>query len=121
MKKIYSIFMFGTLLLIFMFTQQISAQQTFVHPGIPFTQSDLNQLKVNITQEPWLSAYNTFKNNSRSQLSYTPATPQATVSRAPNLNNTQWKSDMIAIHNLTFMYVFTGNSTYAQKTYSISG
>lgn len=115
MKKNYSIFMLGTFLLIFMFTQQIWAQQTFVHPGIPFTQSDLNQLKVNITQEPWLSAYNSLKNDSRSQLTYGMQGPFATVSRAPNLNNTQWKSDMIAIHNLTFMYVFTENSAYAQK------
>ncbi|TRX03699.1 LamG-like jellyroll fold domain-containing protein [Flavobacterium gawalongense] len=119
MKKIYSIFMFGTLLLVLGFTQQISAQQTFVHPGIPFTQADLNQLKANITQEPWLSAYNAFKSNSRSQLSYIPTTPQATVSRAPNLNNEQWKSDMLAIHNLAFMWWFTGDATYAQKATNI--
>ncbi|MFV8325301.1 LamG-like jellyroll fold domain-containing protein [Flavobacterium sp. ZS1P14] len=115
MKKIYSIFMFGTLLLILGFTQQISGQQTFVHPGIPFTQTDLNQLKVNITQDPWLSAYNTFKNDSHSKLTYTPGTPQATVSRAPDLNNVQWKNDMLAIHNLAFMWWFTGDAAYAQK------
>ncbi|TRX11278.1 LamG-like jellyroll fold domain-containing protein [Flavobacterium gawalongense] len=115
MKKIYSIFLYGTLLLILGFTQQISAQQPFVHPGIPFTQTDLDQLKVNITKEPWLSAYNAFKSNYRSQLSYTPGAPQATVSRAPNLNNEQWKSDMIAIHNLAFMWWFTGDAAYAKK------
>jgi autotransporter-associated beta strand protein len=115
MKKIYSIFMFGTLLLILGFTQRILAQQTFVHPGIPFTQTDLNQLKANITQEPWLSAYNTFKNDSKSKLTYGMQGPFATVTRAPNLNNTQWKSDMIAIHNLAFMWWFTGDAAYAQK------
>ncbi|MBA0884956.1 LamG-like jellyroll fold domain-containing protein [Flavobacterium undicola] len=115
MKKTYSIFIFGTLLLILGFTQRILAQQTFVHPGIPFTQSDLDQLKVNITQEPWLSAYNTFKNDSHSKLSYTPGAPQATVSRAPDLNNVQWKNDMLAIHNLAFMWWFTGDAAYAQK------
>ncbi len=115
MKKNYSIFLYGTLLLILGFVQQISAQQTFVHPGIPFTQSDLNQLKANITQEPWLSAYNAFKDNYRSKLSYTPGPPQATVSRAPNLNNEQWKSDMQAIHNLAWMWWFTGDTAYAQK------
>ncbi len=115
MKKKYSIFLYGTLLLILGFVQQISAQQTFVHPGIPFTQSDLDQLKVNITQEPWLSAYNAFKDNYRSKLSYTPGPPQATVSRAPNLNNEQWKSDMQAIHNLAWMWWFTGDAAYAKK------
>lgn len=115
MKKIYSIFLYGTLLLILGFTQQISGQQTFVHPGIPFTQTDLDQLKVNITQEPWLSAYNSFKNDSRSRLDYWMRGPFASVSRAPNLNNDQWKSDMLAIHNLAFMWWFTGNEAYARK------
>ncbi|PJJ08402.1 putative secreted protein (Por secretion system target) [Flavobacterium sp. 1] len=115
MKNIYSIFLYGTLLLILGFTQQISAQQPFVHPGIPFTQSDLDQLKVNITKEPWLSAYNAFKNDSRSRLDYWMRGPFASVSRAPNLNNDQWKSDMQAIHNLAFMWWFTGDTAYAQK------
>ena len=115
MKKIYSIFLYGTLLLILGFTQQISAQQPFVHPGIPFTQSDLDQLKVNITKEPWLSAYNAFKNDSRSRLDYWMRGPFASVGRAPNLNNEQWKIDMVAIHNLAFMWWFTGDTAYAKK------
>ncbi len=119
MKKNYLIFLYGIFLLILGFVQQISAQQTFVHPGIPFTQSDLDQLKVNITQDPWLSAYNIFKNDYRSQLTYGMQGPFATVTRAPNLNNTQWKNDMVAIHNLAFMYVFTGNTAYAQKATDI--
>jgi autotransporter-associated beta strand protein len=115
MKKNYSSFLYGILLVILGFTQQISAQQTFVHPGIPFTQSDLDQLKVNITKEPWLSAYNAFKNDSRSRLDYWMRGPFASVSRAPNLNNDQWKSDMQAIHNLAFMWWFTGDEAYAKK------
>jgi len=48
-----------------MSAQKSEAQvQTFVHPGIPFTQAGLNQLKGSITREPWLSAYNAFRNNS---------------------------------------------------------
>lgn len=92
-----------------------SAQKKFVHPGIPFTQDDLNLLKANITKEPWLSGYNALKNDARSRLTYNPQGPFPTVSRAPNLNNTQWKSDMQAIHNLTFMYVFTRDEAYAKK------
>jgi len=107
-------------LLILMSAQKSEAQtQTFVHPGIPFTQTDLNQLKANITREPWLSAYNLLKNDARSKLSYGMLGPYATVSRAPNLNNAPWISDMIAIHNLTFMYVFTGDSAYARKATNI--
>lgn len=88
--------------------------QRFVHPGIPFTRYDLDQLKANITKEPWLSAYNVFKNDYRSRLSYT-GNPQATVTRAPNLNNTVWINDMIAVHHLAFMWIFTGDSAYARK------
>lgn len=93
----------------------VSQTQTFVHPGIPFTQADLNQLKSNITQEPWLSGYNELKNDSRSRLDYVMKGPFATVTRAPNLYNAEWKSDMMAIHNLAFMWVFTGDAAYARK------
>ena len=93
--------------------------QTFVHPGVAFNLADLNQLKANITRDPWLSAYNTFKSDYRSQLSYTPGAPQATVTRAPDLNNTQWKNDMVAVHNMAWMWWFTGDSTYARKATNI--
>ncbi|MES2775587.1 MAG: LamG-like jellyroll fold domain-containing protein [Bacteroidota bacterium] len=93
----------------------VSIAQRFVHPGIPFTQYDLDQLKANITQEPWLSAYNTFKNDNHSKLTYGQQGPVVSVSRAPNLNNTKWQQDMIAIHHLAFMWVFTGDSAYARK------
>lgn len=88
--------------------------QRFQHPGIPFTKYDLEQLKANITKEPWLSAYNSFKEDYRSKLTYT-ANPKATVTRAPNLNNTVWINDMIAVHHLAFMWVFTGDSAYARR------
>ncbi|GAA3962400.1 cellulose binding domain-containing protein [Mucilaginibacter dorajii] len=89
--------------------------QTFVQPGVPFTRADLDQLKGNITKEPWLTGYNSLKGDSHSQLAYAMKGPFATVTRAPNLNNPAWLDDMIAIHNLAFMYVFTGDSTYARK------
>jgi autotransporter-associated beta strand protein len=89
--------------------------QTFIHPGVPFTRADLDQLKANISREPWLTGYNALKNDSHSQLGYGQKGPFATVTRAPNLNNTAWIEDMQAIHNLAFMYVFTGDSTYARK------
>ncbi|KRT13706.1 hypothetical protein ASU31_23220 [Pedobacter ginsenosidimutans] len=117
-KKSRVIFFFA--ILIFIGAQQSKAQvQTLVHPGIPFTMSDLNQLKANITVEPWLSAYNAFKNDGRSKLSYAMAGPYATVTRAPDLNNNAWRNDMVAVHNLAFMWWFTGDSTYARKATNI--
>lgn len=113
-KKNQVLFFFA--ILMFIGAQQSKAQvQTLVHPGIALNQADLNQLKANITQEPWLSAYNAFKNDGKSKLSYVMAGPYATVSRAPHLNNNAWINDMVAIRNLTFMYVFTADSAYARK------
>src|SRR5688572_23382066 len=89
--------------------------QRFVHPGLPFTKYDLDQLKTNITKEPWLSAYNAFAADGHSRLSYSPQGPAATVTRAPNLNNIGWINDMIAIRNLALMWIFTGDSAYARK------
>jgi len=119
MKKFRSIFLVGILLFSLGITQSSTAQKTFVHPGIPFTQNDLNQLKVNITKEPWLSGYNALKDDYRSQLSYAMRGPFANVTRSPDLNNSAWKTDMVAIHNLTFMYVFTGDEAYAAKATQI--
>lgn len=95
-----------------------SAQQ-FVHPGIPFTRSDLDLLKQNITREPWLTAYNSFKGDARSQLSYGMQGPFSTVSRAPDINRNQWISDMTAVHHLAFMWIFTGDTAYARKATDI--
>jgi gliding motility-associated-like protein len=104
---------------LFILTIWTAKAQTFVHPGIPFTRGDLDLLKTNITKEPWLSAYNAFASDSHSQLSYSAQGPDATVTRAPNLNNTHWQQDMIAVHHLAFMWWFTGNVAYAQKATAI--
>lgn len=104
------------LLLLLLIYGSAKAQVTqFARPGVPFTLADLTQLKANITQEPWLTGYNALRNDARSKLDYSMRGPFTTVTRAPNLNNDAWKSDMQAIHNLTFMYVFTGDSAYARK------
>lgn len=113
-KVTYFLVMVVILLLSSAMTGQVIAQ-TFASPGVPFTQADLTQLKANMNTEPWLTGYNSLKGDSHSQLSYGMRGPFATVTRAPNLNNPAWLDDMIAIHNLAFMYVFTGDSTYARK------
>ncbi|WP_207531769.1 cellulose binding domain-containing protein [Desertivirga arenae] len=98
------------------FLSHVSAQDIqFASPGVPFTRDDIAQLKSNIYREPWLTGYTALRNDARSRLDYFPRGPFATVTRAPNLNNDAWKSDMLAIHNLTFMYVFSGDSAYARK------
>ncbi len=93
--------------------------QTFVHPGVPFTMDDLNHLKSNLTKEPWASAYAAFQNDYRSKLTYGMQGPYVTVGRAPDVNRNPWMNDMVAIHNLAFMWIFTGDQAYAQKATGI--
>lgn len=111
----YLFALFLTLFIIPLIMPSAVRAQPFKHPGVPFTMDDLNKLKQNITQEPWLSAYNDFKNSSNSKLDYVPRGPFVNVSRAPDLNNIAWKLDMVAIHNLSMMWIFTGDSAYARK------
>jgi autotransporter-associated beta strand protein len=104
-------------LMSFVLTLTVSAvaQSSFVHPGLPFTTADISQLKANLRSEPWASAFPAFANASHSSLGYGQQGPHAIVGRAPNVNLTQFNNDMRAIHNLTWMWVFTGNPAYAQK------
>jgi len=47
------------------------------------------------------------------------AGPYAKVSRAPDENLGAWRSDMIAVWNLSRMWHFTGNQEYAKKAREI--
>jgi len=117
MKKLFTLNLKTILLVLslLIFELNLAKAQSFANLSVPFTRADLDQLKANITKEPWLTGYNSLKGDSHSQLSYSMRGPFATVTRAPNLNNPAWLDDMIAIHNLAFMYVFTGDSAYARK------
>lgn len=118
MKKRFTLLILLALAIIMGISPVVKAQ-SFVHPGIPFTQDDLNQLKTNITQEPWKSAYEALVADYRSNLSYGMQGPRAIVGRAPDVNRSPWINDMIAIHNLAFMWIFTENEEYAQKAIGI--
>ncbi|MFP5041454.1 alginate lyase family protein [Parasediminibacterium sp. JCM 36343] len=93
----------------------VAYTQVFVHPGIPFTTYDLDQLRANIKKEPWKSAYRVLEADPHSRLSYTMQGPLAYVTRSPHVNRSQWLNDMQAIHHLTFMWVFTKDADYAKK------
>jgi hypothetical protein len=97
------------------------AQAGFTHPGVPFSRADLELLKANIKagREPWKKGFERLAAEGRSQLSYKMAGPFANVSRAPNVNLNQWRSDMVAIWNLSRMWYFTGNDEYAKKAHDI--
>ena len=86
------------------------------HPGVGLTLSDLQTLKANVDQgkEPWKSGYDQLANSPTSRLSYAGrGGPFAKVSRAPDENLNAWRSDMVAISDLSRMWYFTQNEQYA--------
>jgi hypothetical protein len=93
----------------------------FTHPGAPLTASDLATIKSYVDQgkQPWKSVYNQLANDGRSKTTFTMAGPFATVSRNPDVNLWPWRSDMIAVWNLSRMWYFTGNPDYAKKAHDI--
>jgi hypothetical protein len=96
-----------------------SPARAYVHPGAPLTLTDLQALKAELNIQPWKSGYAVLTGDGHSQLTYTMQGPFANVSRSPDVNLNQWRSDMIAIWNLSRMWYFTGNANYAQKAHDI--
>ncbi|MFL6700349.1 MAG: discoidin domain-containing protein [Vitreoscilla sp.] len=87
------------------------------HPGAPLTLSDLQTLKAYVDQgkEPWKSGFNQLANSPTSRLSYAGrGGPFAKVSRAPDENLNAWRSDMVAIWDLSRMWYFTRDERYAK-------
>ncbi|WP_049975589.1 RICIN domain-containing protein [Chthoniobacter flavus] len=76
-------------------------------------------LKASLNQEPWKSGYAALAADSHSSLNYTMQGPFATVTRNPDSNLNQWRSDMSAVDCLARMWYFTGNTAYAQKAHDI--
>jgi hypothetical protein len=107
------------LVLLMVLSLEAAMAQTFVHPGVPFTRIDLEQLKVNVKKEPWKSAFEILASSKCASLDYKMQGPFQSVTRSPNLNNRKWLDDMQAIHHLTIMWVFNGNDEYARKAADI--
>ena len=93
----------------------------YTHPGAPLSLVDLQTLKAKVAanQEPWKSGYDALAGYGQSQLTYTMKRPFAEVGRNPNVNLSEWDSDMNAIWNLSLMWYLTGNTAYAQKAHDI--
>jgi len=95
--------------------------QTFTHPCIPLSGSDLATLKAHVqaNESPWKPAYDLLAADSRAQLTYTMQGPFDTVSRNPHINRNPWINDMTAAWYLSLMWYFTNNQNYAIKSRDI--
>ena len=91
----------------------------YTSPGVILTREDLETLKANIKREPWKSGYEALAAEGRSKLDYKMGGPFKEIKRAPNENLWPWRSDMIAVWNLSRMWYFTGNEAYAKKAHDI--
>ncbi|MEY4488317.1 MAG: hypothetical protein RIQ79_825 [Verrucomicrobiota bacterium] len=111
----------GIILLIVLGFVSGARAQTFTHPGIPLTVTDLDAVKAKVLagEQPWKAGYDLLVADGRSQLTYTMQGPFASVSRNPHVNRNEWMNDMQAVWNLSRMWYFTGNVAYAQKAHDI--
>ena len=117
MKKNYFFILLTLMLTVCMSVRS----QTFVHPGIPLSGSDLSTLKAHIQagDYPWKQAYDVLAADGKAQLTYQMAGPFASVSRNPHINRNQWMADMDAAFKLSLMWYFTENANYAMKARDI--
>ena len=99
----------------FLGVQFVFAGRTFVHPGISYTQADIDRMRSQIAakQEPYYSAFTALKNSTYSNTS-------ASVSqRGKQIKEGQFNStigvDGRRAHDLALLYVITGDSKYADK------
>lgn len=120
MKRNYKILRIALLLFVMSMSHALTSQ-TFTHPGIPLSASDLATVKAHIQagDQPWKGGYDGLAADWRSSLNYTMQGPFASVSRNPHINRNEWMSDMKAIWNLALMWYFTGNEQYAIKSRDI--
>src|ERR1041385_2539958 len=94
----------------------------FVHPGIPLTTADLDNVKSNLVNYPWSEGYAALLADGKSSTNYVMAGPFGYVNRNyyNNYDNLgAWENDMQAIFNLSRMWYFTKDTNYAQKSHDI--
>ncbi|MEO7934522.1 MAG: ricin B lectin, partial [Chthoniobacterales bacterium] len=107
----------SAILAVAMLFSMVSASHAYTHPCVPLSLDDLTTLKASLNQNPWKDGYAKLSSSSQSKLTYTMQGPFATVSRTPDVNLNQWKSDMQAVYNLALMWYLTGDTAYAQKSH----
>ncbi len=96
------------------FSQTIHAQY-FVHPGIPWTTNDLDQMKAHRTMHPWSKGWEIISNSNEAKLGYNMRGPAVNVDRKDK--NIIYDSDAVLYHAL--QWYFTGNETYAEEAIDI--
>ncbi|MEU6814121.1 ricin-type beta-trefoil lectin domain protein [Streptomyces sp. NPDC046860] len=104
--------------------EQTRAPQTFAHPGVNITSTQLEFVRTKVQQgaSPWKGAYDAMINNSLASLSRVPK-PRADVncgqSSNPNNGCTDERQDAIAAYTDALAWSISGDERYAKKAIQI--
>ena len=88
---------------------------SFVHPGIPWTTNDLDQMKKNRTVHPWSEGWDDILKTKEASLDYSMEGPAVNVDRRDA--SIAHDGDAALYHAL--QYYFTGNEAHATKAVGI--
>ena len=96
------IFWVGVLAFLLMACAQRTPAMEFVHPGICFTKKQLDVIKTGYEQgqQPWKG----YHDRTSGFRYHAMRGPFEVVQRAPDLNLSEWRSDMTAIFNLALLW-----------------
>ena len=111
MKTTFKIF----LIFILTISSCFSQNHDFVHPGIPWTTNDLDQMKDNRNVFPWSEGWDEIITSNEASLDYRMQGPAVNVDRRDN--NITNDGNAALYHAL--QWYFTGNSAHAEKSVSI--
>ena len=107
--------LFGLAFLFFTASLAQAQNHRFVHPGIPWTTNDLDQMKNNREVSPWSDGWDIILKSKEASLEYSMQGPALNVDRRDeNITN---DGDAALYHAL--QYYFTGNTAHATKAVGI--
>ncbi len=85
----------------------------FVHPGISWSLTDLDQLAARRFVQPWSAGWNDLTNTAEASLNYQMRGPFELVSNRPNTNQSEHTDDANASLYHALQWHFTGNEAHA--------
>ena len=92
--------------------------RTFIHPGIPLTKRDLDEVKRNIA--PSHGNPRSRRSRATAHLSLAVKWPvRSTPFAGRPIRTSAWKGDMDAVYKLSLLWYLTGNEAYAKKSHDV--
>lgn len=95
--------------------------QTFVHPGLLHTRSDLERMKSMVASgtQPYKQGFDAFAAHAQSKSNYAVRGGFREMGRNPNVNMSEAVTDCNAAYHNAVMWAITGNRAHADKAIQI--